>query len=71
LTKIFLRSIKFPIKHNLLKEFWQLKKKLGGSRKIFSGWKFYPRKKFLYFKIPSNHIPRAKNFSALLRNGSF
>ena len=31
LTKIFLGSIKFPIKHNLLKEFCQLKKFFGGQ----------------------------------------
>ena len=34
LTKIFLRSIKFPIKHNLWKEFWQLKKIFFGGPKF-------------------------------------
>ena len=40
LTKIFLGSIKFPIKHNLLKEFCQLKKFFGGP-KFFTSGKFF------------------------------
>ena len=41
LTKIFLRSIKFPIKHNLCKEFWQLKKFFWGGQNFFTSEKFF------------------------------
>ena len=40
LTKIFLGSIKFPVKHNLLKEFCQLKKFFWGP-KFFYKWKIF------------------------------